>query len=344
MRRINQRKISLAKEPSKTVSRKQQINNSVIRTGLAVGGSVYQVAKQSNGKARICIIRKVGGIGDVLMTLPAVEFLKTTFPDLHITYACDRHTTKQDVYYQLIKNVPFIDEIIDARFVQRNKYDGIIDLSSVCIKYENSNYPLMNRIDIFARACGIPKLRNSVPFYKSTDEEKAKALAFVSELKSKDKKLIFLHTASFDYQRSWPVKNQIELIKLLEEHRPDIQILLSDFNNKIPSEIRQRPNITIATGNSIREAAAYIEKCDLFVGPDSGPMHIAGALRKTSLVLFGSIPPMARINHYKSHIPIIMDKPLPCLGCFYKKCNIDIKCMKDITANKVFAEIKKILG
>jgi ADP-heptose:LPS heptosyltransferase len=295
-----------------------------------------------NEPIKILVIRSLGGIGDILMTTPCVRQIKEDFPKSHITYATDRHSTKGDDYYELLKNVPFIDEIIDARRIEKSLYDVWVDITSVCIKYENGNQPPLNRIDIFARACGINRLRNPVPFYKVEQEERILPRATYLPYKQMGRKLVFLHTASFDAKRCWPVERYVQLIELAEKRYPEIQFLVSDFNHVLP-DIRHYSNCCNVTNPSIRKLAAIIELSDFFIGPDSGPMHIAGTLGVPSLVLFGSVPAEARINYY-SKTRAITTPHFVCGGpCFYAKCNFNTRCMLDITADRVLSVLKERL-
>jgi ADP-heptose:LPS heptosyltransferase len=302
--------------------------------------TMYQEIVSRNGNARVCVIRSVGGIGDVLMTTPSMMQIKKDFPEVHITYAVDRHRSGvSDIYYQLVRNAPFIDEIIDARFVDRTKYDSVVDISAVCIRYERSGLPAINRIDLFARALGIPRLKVKLPFYEVDATEKLWAQLQLK--KHNGKKLMVLHTASFEDKRSWTVKNQVGLLKHLQKNCPDVHVIVFDYNRKLGG-VSAFGNCTDMSKFSIREKAAIIQQADLFLGPDSGLMHLAAAIQTTSFVIFGSVPPSARINYYPTHRSIRLDG-LSCLGCWYKPCPINIKCMKDLTAQMVYARIKHSL-
>ena len=71
-------------------------------------------------------------------------------------------------------------------------------------------------------------------------------------------------------------------------------------------------------------------------------MHLAGAVKTKSLVIFGSIPPSVRINRYPSHEYIRLES-LDCLECWYKDCPFNIKCMRDLKVEKVFSRIKEMV-
>jgi len=264
------------------------------------------------------------------MITPALKALKNSFPLIHLTVALDRHRTIGDVYFNLIKNAPFIDAFEDARFIDRNDYDQVIDISAVCIPYERKELPSRNRIDIFLDYLGLVNVKDKLPFYKVEKEERVKAIEFLKENSIKNS-IIGLHTASNDLKRSWPKERQLELIKFINLSLPKAKIIIFDQNNLFKEEFS---NAIVINNSSVREMAALINECDFFIGPDSGPMHIAGCLGIPSLVIFGAIPPQARINYYTNHTSIVLEG-LNCLGCWYQSCNIEYKCMKDLTGVNV---------
>ncbi len=86
---------------------------------------------------------------------------------------------------------------------------------------------------------------------------------------------------------------------------------------------------------------AYLDKKARFViTTDSGPMHLAAAVGTPVVALFGPTDP-ARTGPYGEGHTIVRAE-LPCSPCFLKKCPT-IKCMRDISAEQVFAEIAEKL-
>ncbi len=94
---------------------------------------------------------------------------------------------------------------------------------------------------------------------------------------------------------------------------------------------------------SIRQLAACIENCDLFLTNDTGPMHIASAVGTPTVALFGPG------NHIKfqplGELHTLIRYDVPCSPCkqFTDKCKNNI-CMKQITVDEVWDAIKNILG
>lgn len=307
----------------------------------SLANNVYAVMSTKKGKGRICIIRKLGGIGDVLMCTPTLRQLKLDFPEAELTFAIDMHSTDGNNYFELVKNAPFIDKIIDARYVQESNYDVVVDITSVCIRYEHSGLPIMNRIDIFAKSCGIQKLLDAKSWYAVDEKERIFARNFLKE-KISGEKIVFLHTASMEAKRCWPIEKYLQIVEAALRDKLPVKFLVMDFNSKF-GKWNQYSNCIVISDLKIRSMAALLEQSDFFIGPDSGPMHLAGALGINSAIAFGSIPPSSRINHYPSHQAFRMDK-LSCIGCFYKACDIGVKCMKELDSIRIYDNMRGRLG
>lgn len=291
---------------------------------------------------KICIYRGCGGIGDIIMCTPLLQAIKETYPQCHLTFAIDTKTGG-DTYYNIVKNNPYIDEIISAHTIKRDNYHLFKDISSVCLQYENSGLPWINRIDIFANACGF-KLKDPKTYYKIEDDERTWAKGLIDKItmnKRSSYKLVMFHTASFDHKRSWPIHKYTELISYLNAKRNDVFYLVNDFQRLNPYWDKMK-NVYDISPYRLRELSAITEQMDCFVGPDSGPMHIAGTVGTPGVVMFGSVPPQSRINHYPSLIGITV-KNLACLGCMYKSCMFNLKCMTSLSAENVGEKVLEII-
>ncbi len=97
------------------------------------------------------------------------------------------------------------------------------------------------------------------------------------------------------------------------------------------------PNVIDLAGNtSIRELMALIQQCTVFLTNDSGPMHMADALKTPLVALFGSTNATATGPY--SHGTVI-HKHVSCSPCYKRTCPIDFRCMKQITADEVYKAI-----
>ena len=293
----------------------------------------------SNKNSKICISRKLGGIGDVLMATVALREFKRENPDCHLTFAIDEKSTWDNTYGKLLIGADFIDQVIDKSKIRTERFAYYKDITTCCINEENSSPDPRGRIEIFASHIGVGKLNNLVPFYKETKNEKNKHDEIFIKYRNKNK--VFIHVASNEGKRCWGRENIKNLIRLIDQKYKNCVIFVSDFNNR-SFRWDHINGVVNVSSLDIRESASYIKRCDLFVGPDSGLMHLAAAVKTTSLVIFGSIPPEKRIRHYETHSSIRMDE-LGCIGCWYKPCPYNIKCMKDLSAERVFNKIKEMI-
>ena len=92
----------------------------------------------------------------------------------------------------------------------------------------------------------------------------------------------------------------------------------------------------VAAGElSVREAAAVLEKCRLYVGNDTGTMHLAGAVGVPCVAIFAAIDwigrwkPLGDRNH-------LIRKSVDCEGCHQPVCPFDNKCLELVTVDEVY--------
>jgi predicted lipopolysaccharide heptosyltransferase III len=113
----------------------------------------------------------------------------------------------------------------------------------------------------------------------------------------------------------------------------------ADLVAEVAGYMKSNP-VTIAGHLKIRQLAALIEKCDVFVTNDTGPMHISVAMKTPTIALFGP-------GNHRKFQPIgeahtTIRHPVPCNPCkqFTNKCKDNI-CMKSISVDEVWEAVKE---
>ena len=99
--------------------------------------------------------------------------------------------------------------------------------------------------------------------------------------------------------------------------------------------------VVLSGKTSLSELIAMIACCDLFITNDSGPMHLAAALRVPTLALFGSTDEVATGPLGPS--AVVLNKKVECSPCLLRECPIDHRCMTQITAEEVFQQAVRML-
>lgn len=92
---------------------------------------------------------------------------------------------------------------------------------------------------------------------------------------------------------------------------------------------------------SLRETIAILANCDLVISNDTGPAHIAAALRRPVLTIFGPTN-FNSIRPY-SDTAETMHQPVECSPCMLRDCPIDHRCMARITSEMVIESAARML-
>jgi len=141
--------------------------------------------------------------------------------------------------------------------------------------------------------------------------------------------------------KQWPEENFLKLIALLNRKLAARVFLLGgprekEFNLRL--ERRSRAKIyNTGSDNSLLEFAGFISMMDAVVSSDTLAMHLAIALKKKVVALFGPTCPQ-EIDLYGRGIKIFAGAD--CAPCYKQTCP-DGKCMKAITPERVLKAIEE---
>jgi len=93
-----------------------------------------------------------------------------------------------------------------------------------------------------------------------------------------------------------------------------------------------------------RESAAVLERSRLFLGHDSGPMHLAAAVGTPCVAIFSARkPPRLWFPHGPQHRVLFHE--VSCMGCKLESCIIERKrCLTTITVEEVAAQVHAALA
>lgn len=105
-----------------------------------------------------------------------------------------------------------------------------------------------------------------------------------------------------------------------------------------------RDRIVVQAGKlSLQQTAGLLATCNLFVGGDTGPLHMAVAVGTPVVALFGAADP-ARTGPFGAADSIV-SHPVPCSPCRRRECNVaGHPCMRDLEVAAVFERARVRLG
>ena len=76
------------------------------------------------------------------------------------------------------------------------------------------------------------------------------------------------------------------------------------------------PEIVRADKTSLREAMALIQRCRLFIGPDSSLLHLASCMGVESIGLYGPTSPGKFYPYFHKENTVTTDRKLDCMPCY----------------------------
>lgn len=263
-----------------------------------------------------------GGIGDVILTTPALREWKRLHPKGRIIVYC-AHETHRDV----LRENPHIDTLKSWRnpkflppFISK-----LLHRSSVYPIYSNLFPSISYRVaapHIIAEMIGLG-LENAHSEVFLTEAEIHSARQRLHGLNNP----IALHlTPGFSQNKQWPLQNYESLIRACPDYT-FVQIGMA-------SEQRISGSIDLR-GLPLRDSFATLQQCTAFVGPDSGLAHAAGAFKMPAIVLFGPSNPVIW-GHTQSHNIYKRLRCSPCIDVLQDgKCPYNQLCMNSITVDEV---------
>ena len=201
-----------------------------------------------------------------------------------------------------------------------------------------------HEIDInlsLASSLGCSNLLRDTEFFVSEELRKKTEL-----LGLKLKKYGVLHTGSGAPVKRWHPYKYAKLISLLQKDGVQQIVLIgsADETDSVFKALASSENIIDLGGKTtLGELGAVVSEAAFFVGTDSGPAHIAAALKVPSVIIFSGANLPTRWAPQGSNITVIY-RDTSCSPCCSFTCRVKgHPCMESITEKEVFGEIKKII-
>jgi heptosyltransferase-2 len=143
--------------------------------------------------------------------------------------------------------------------------------------------------------------------------------------------------ASYGSAKCWPPERFAEWANRFLAHNDADVILLgtsseAPVSNAIVANMHRKP-IDLTGKTAIADLPALLSQCHLFLGNDSGAMHVAAAVGLPVVAIFGPTDPFGTAP-VTPRCTIVQQKPY-CSPCFLRRCPTDHRCMKQVTPDMV---------
>ena len=292
-------------------------------------------------------------VGDTVLSTGVFKYLQNTYPEASISFVIGP-TAKP-----LLKNLKNIKSIFSIKkkkfnlhwleilnYTFRTKWDIIIDLRSSLL-----GYVLINKKKFIFKKSGnihhVEQLTKSLGFdcsnlevITNNSEEK-----IANNLTKKEFKYLVVFPGGNWIPKIWSPDNFNKiLLKLVNENKKIKFILVGStverklYYDKIAEGV-PKGNLIDFFGESLTQTAALMKKSDLFLGNDSGLMHLSAACGLKSIALFGPTNDKVYAPWGKQNTVIRTKED----HNFFKTTNVDENksYMDSISVNHVYEIINK---
>jgi len=278
-------------------------------------------------------------IGDAVLSTAVIQPLRAHFPDAYITFLVGPRT------FNLFATEPNIDAVVvynnrgkhagwDGRLqliktLRFHKYDIVVNLrdslTARCIgakhwgmRRGDSNRHAVTRYLEVLQEYGVDTT-GARPHLQLTAEEQATAHRFLIEAGwTSERLLIGIHPGGNWEYKLWDAKNYARLASTLaKDLGAAILLFAGPDERELQMQVAQmmdNPPLLVPTEN-LRRLGALISTCDVYIGNDTGPMHIAAAVDTPVVALFGSTNPIRSGPYGDKHTVVQSGIDLGCNPC-----------------------------
>jgi len=149
--------------------------------------------------------------------------------------------------------------------------------------------------------------------------------------------------------KRWPVEFFAAVVERLADGHPELRFaVLGGGDDRALAEAvcAARPDrcLNLAGENSLLEMVEWIRRSRLTISNDTGPMHVAAALGKPVVALFGPTEPR-RTGPY-GQTDRVLQARLPCVPCLRSRCHHvrPLECLRLITVSHVCDAVRQRLA
>jgi heptosyltransferase-2 len=321
------------------------------------------------------LILRLSSIGDIVLTQPVAKVLREVYPNATIDYLIKKP------YVGIVEAFGCIDTIHTwknkreiLRKLKKQKYDLVIDLHSKLntfiikslvrgkktITYNKKHYlrkkivrkitgkSITSTVELYFSALkkiGITQTIEHPALYP----DKSKKISLGEKFPGK--KLIGIFPGALYATKMYPLKKLVKFIDSVPSRWNCKFIILGSKTEKLLSaELQENTKtelLNLCGEFNISQLISVINNMDVIISNDSGPMHIAAALSKPQIALFGATHPRLGFAPLNKKA-VIISSNIYCQPCSLHGSAICPKghflCMNSISPELIKKNLGKIIN
>jgi ADP-heptose:LPS heptosyltransferase len=294
-------------------------------------------------RSRPVLFAKYSGIGDIICTFPAVLELKKRHPGAVCIYNCHQDFACLPRLAGVTNRVTSLPSIGLVGYWYRFLLAGFYLLTSDDDR--SGVVPTEVYIKDFGHPFGLT-LTDAHPqlHHVAAVTNQVKSLLGKNNIAAGP--LILIHTGPSWPVREWPHEYWAALVTELRRHGFESIIQIGSSNHLALGTVAgdSIPGVfSLVDQLTLEESAALIAQGSLFIGIDSGLLHIAAAAGTPAVGIWGPTSPQFRFS--KANRRSFVVSTAECQGCHHRNprlhwisgCPFDIRCMKTISVAEVLS-------
>ncbi len=200
---------------------------------------------------------------------------------------------------------------------------------------------LLRRIEWIDR---LPEIEHIALSVTSEQRTRAESILQQAGARSGIRRVAVGAGASYGSAKCWPPERFAQTLNLYTAGKDLDVVLLGTPGEVAVSEAiargLQRSPVDLTGKTAIADLPGILAQCHLFIGNDSGAMHVAGAVGLPVVAIFGPTDPCgtAPVTVRRA---IVQQKPY-CSPCFLRRCPTDHRCMNAVTPEMVHLAAREL--
>lgn len=329
------------------------------------------------------LIVRLRSLGDIVLTIPALEALHAWRPDLRLTVAIE------PAFVPILENHPAVREIFLVRgflsaasnlafcrfAIVYNQHGGptsalltAATLAPVRVAWERSQFPFLANVRVPGPEAffgdrgahtaehrltqfywtGLP--RGPVPPARIHLGDPAKQLAsalLAAHHLERGRPYAVIQPGAAFATRRWPLERFVGLAEWLAEEAGLAPIVVLGPGEAAEREEAKRifrAPAVVMDGLNLHELMGVIAEARLFVGHDTGPTHIAAGLGRPVVEIFGSSNPVYW-RPWATPSRVVLNE-FPCRPCRGDRCYefSEPRCILSVTQDQVRTACRELLA
>lgn len=302
-----------------------------------------------------------GGVADVVRAVPALRHLRVAYDGALVTVAAPAAAR------ELLEACPWVDRVVDGA----RPSEALLERFDVALSWARPGQPGLDVDDVDARfraswrSAGSPERRAIHPTWPDRldgatrmlrlawllggEVQEGGAVGLWPSLADRNgaarlvaeaqRPIALLHVGSGRRERRWQPAGWAAVVDLLDDAGLEPVVVGTARDRRVTAEaldgVRHAP-LNLVSRTSVGELCGLLERAALFVGTDSGPAAMAGALGVRSVIL----GPESPFEHESRPGAVDLVDAGPCVACGERACTHGPRAAADIPLDQALGRVE----